>query len=263
VSRTYVVTGAASGIGAATVAMLETLGHRTIGVDRRGADVLADLATVDGRRLLVDEVGRRSGGAIDAVIACAGTFNRGRLDVQVNFFGAVETLEGLRPLLAAGDAPRAVAVTSFAVVDAVDADLVDACLALDEDRAMAAVDALPLERASRTYASSKRALARWVRRIAVSECWAGAGIAVNTVAPGIVRTPMTSPILDDPAVAPFLLDGVPMPLGGVLGPEAIAHHLVALTDPHLLGMTGQTAFVDGGAECMRRGDDVFGAAGPV
>lgn len=256
-TRTYVVTGAASGIGAATVAALDALGHRTIGVDRQDAEVVADLSTATGRHAMVDAVGRMTGGALDAVVASAGTFNRGQIDVQVNFFGAVATLEGLRPLLAAGADPRAVAVTSVAVVEAVDQRLMDACLAGDEEGAVAAVAALAPEDASRTYSSSKRALARWVRSAAISDAWAGAGIALNTVGPGIVRTPMTSGILDDPAIAPFLLEGVPMPFEGVLSPEAIAHHLVALTDPRMRGMTGQTIFVDGGGECVRRGDDVW------
>ena len=43
--RTYVVTGAASGIGAATTALLRDEGHRVVTVDLRGADVLADLST--------------------------------------------------------------------------------------------------------------------------------------------------------------------------------------------------------------------------
>lgn len=256
-ARTYVVTGAASGIGAATVERLQQLGHRTIGVDRAAADVEADLSTPAGRLAMVDAVGDRTDGVVDGVIACAGTVNQGRVDVQVNFFGAVATLEGLRPLLAGSPAPRAVAVSSVAVLDEVDDRLVDACLAHDEPGAMAAVDALPVEHAARTYSSSKRALARWVRTAAITDAWAGAGISLNTVGPGIVRTPMTAPILDDPKIAPFLLERVPMPFQGILAPEAIAHHLVVLTDAALLGMTGQTIFVDGGGECATRGDAVY------
>ncbi len=54
--RTYVVTGSASGIGAATAARLQASGHRVVGVDLRDADVIADLATKKGRRTLVDQV---------------------------------------------------------------------------------------------------------------------------------------------------------------------------------------------------------------
>lgn len=256
-TRIHVVTGSASGIGSATLAALEALGHRAIGVDRRDAEVIADLSTADGRRAMVDGVAERAGGVIDAVIASAGTFNQGRTDVQVDFFGAIATLQGLRPLLAAGSAPRAVAVASVGLLAEVDQRLLDACLDEDEDAAMAAVDALAPEHGSRTYSTAKLALVRWIRGAAVSEAWAGAGIPLNAVAPGIVRTPMTSPILEDPALAPLLVDSVPMPLEGVLPPEAIAHHLVALADPAMRGMTGQTLFVDGGGECATRGGDIW------
>jgi NAD(P)-dependent dehydrogenase (short-subunit alcohol dehydrogenase family) len=94
-ARTYVVTGAASGIGRATVEALERFGHRTVTVDRHGADIDidADLATADGRRHMVETVAKVTGGVVGAVIASAGTVNRGRTDVKVNFFGAVATLD--------------------------------------------------------------------------------------------------------------------------------------------------------------------------
>lgn len=255
-ARTYVVTGAASGIGLATAARLESEGHRVVTVDLRDADVVADLSTDDGRARMVDQVAMVTDGKVDAVVASAGVIGQGRLDVQVDYFGTVATLAGLRPLLAAGDTPRAVALSSFAVLDTVDEVLVRACLAGDENAAVGSADALaPTD--PRLYASAKRALARWVRREAPTAAWAGAGIALNTVGPGVVRTPMTSPLLDDDRLEPLLLAAVPMPFGGVLSPDAIAHHLVALTDPAMLGMTGQTIFLDGGADCLRRGDDVF------
>ena len=56
---TYCVTGAASGIGAATKAKLEADGHRVIGVDLRDADVVADMSTPEGRQSAVDGVARR------------------------------------------------------------------------------------------------------------------------------------------------------------------------------------------------------------
>lgn len=44
-TRTFVVTGSASGIGAATADLLRDRGFRVIGVDLRDADVMADLST--------------------------------------------------------------------------------------------------------------------------------------------------------------------------------------------------------------------------
>lgn len=48
--RTIVVTGSASGIGAATRKRLTSQGARVIGVDLRDAEVQADLSTAKGRR---------------------------------------------------------------------------------------------------------------------------------------------------------------------------------------------------------------------
>jgi NAD(P)-dependent dehydrogenase (short-subunit alcohol dehydrogenase family) len=56
-SRTYVVTGAASGIGKATAERLRADGHDVIGVDVRDADVVGDLSTAEGRATVVHEVG--------------------------------------------------------------------------------------------------------------------------------------------------------------------------------------------------------------
>ena len=47
--RTHVVTGAGSGIGAATARYLEERGGRVITCDLHDADVIADLTTVEGR----------------------------------------------------------------------------------------------------------------------------------------------------------------------------------------------------------------------
>ena len=125
-ARTSVVTGAASGIGAAVVALLEGRGDRVIGVDLAGTDVHADLSTPAGRASMVDQVTRLAGGPVDAVIANAGVLggDTGAI-VHVNYFGAVATLDGLRPLLAQGDAPRAVATVSTALLQEVD-DTVEA-----------------------------------------------------------------------------------------------------------------------------------------
>ncbi len=45
-----VVTGSASGIGAAVARQLQQAGHRVIGIDRRDADIVADLSTAEGRQ---------------------------------------------------------------------------------------------------------------------------------------------------------------------------------------------------------------------
>lgn len=71
--RTYVVTGAASGIGATTAEMIASRGDRVIGVDLNESDVVADLSTPEGRKEAVRKtLEKAQGTAIDAVIAAAG-----------------------------------------------------------------------------------------------------------------------------------------------------------------------------------------------
>jgi NAD(P)-dependent dehydrogenase (short-subunit alcohol dehydrogenase family) len=256
VTRTCVVTGAASGIGAATARRLEADGWRVVGVDLEDAEMCCDLTTANGRAQLVDGVSSISGGAVDAVIANAGTFGRGAGDVRVNYFGAVATLTGLRPLLAAGDAPRAVATASLALVQGVDDELVAACLRRAEEEAAARVEAASLDPVT-TYGSTKRALGRWVRINAPLADWAGAGIALNAIAPAVIRTPMIAPILDNAETAPLLEEAMPMPYGGVAAPEMVAHLLAFLVSPDTKAITGQVFMIDGGADCVLRGDDIW------
>ncbi len=73
---TYCVTGTASGIGQATKARLESLGHEVIGVDLRDADVVADMSTPEGRQAAVDGVLAACGGRLDGLIPCAGVSTR-------------------------------------------------------------------------------------------------------------------------------------------------------------------------------------------
>lgn len=252
-ARTYAVTGGASGIGRATADLLIDRGHRVVTIDLRDADVTADLASADGRRGLPDAVAEHCDGALDAVIACAGTARQGVTDIRVNYFGAVATLSGLRPLLERGRDARAVCVASYAVIRPHVDEIVQACLAGDEERATS----VPIDDPFVVYSSSKRALARWVRRQAITDEWAGAGIALNAVAPGIIRTPMTADMLADERLSDYLHAAVPMPYGGVAEATVVAELLAFLTSAQARSITGQTIFIDGGADCVMRGDDVF------
>jgi NAD(P)-dependent dehydrogenase (short-subunit alcohol dehydrogenase family) len=253
VARTYVVTGSASGIGRATCERLERDGHRVIDVDLHDASITVDLSEPEGRAALVERVTEASGGTVDAVVANAGVMGASELCVRVNFFGAVATLQGLRPLLVGSDAPRAVATASSSVLNPTSPALIEACLAGDEDAAVAAAKGTGLL----GYPSTKRALARWVRRHAPTEAWAGAGIALNAVAPGVVRTPMTAELLASEEMRPIVEEAVPMPLGGHCEPAHVAELIAFLVSGDTQRLCGQVVFIDGGADAVLRGEDIW------
>lgn len=256
VSRTYVITGAASGVGAATKQLLEQQGHSVIGVDIHKANIVADLSTTEGRDQMVQQVDELSGGTVDALVAVAGLSHNLAVTAKVNYFGALATLEGLRPLLAGSDAPRAVAVSSVASLQPHDQELLDKLLAGDEEGATARAEELASNSMAGflIYPSSKQALSRWVRRHAFHDEWAKAGIPLNAVAPGVVITPMTAPLLGNEDGRRLVAEAVPMPLNGYAQPEAVAWPLVWLTSPENTHITGQVLFVDGGYDAITRGD---------
>jgi len=257
-TRTTVVTGAASGIGAAVVARLETAGERAIGIDLRDAEVIADLATSEGRVEAIEEVMARTDGALDGLVTCAGlaglTDVAGSLLVSVNYFGTVSLLEGLRPLLARGQRPAAVVLSSNSttVQPGVPMELVDRCLAGDEDGARAAADDAS---ALMAYPASKVAVARWARRHAPTSDWIGHGITLNAVAPGAVETPMLQATRDDPTIGEFV-EAFPVPVGRKGRPEEIAAVIGFLLGADARFFCGSLVFVDGGTDAHLRPDDV-------
>lgn len=265
--RTIVVTGAASGIGAATASYLRERAVRVITADLRNADVNADLTTADGRTAFVDGVTARSGGVVDAVVANAGG-GPVETSVQLNYFGAVATLEGLRPLLARSAAPRAVAISSIGSLFAARTDLVRACQFGDEAAAVALAHRVRDEAESAgvdadqvrelVYGNAKLALNQWCRGAASSRDWGGAGILLNVVALGVYDTPAAAFILNDPARREPLERLVPL-RGAFPGrPQEAAALLSWLTSPENTQLTGQVMFADGGFECRERGALVGG-----
>jgi NAD(P)-dependent dehydrogenase (short-subunit alcohol dehydrogenase family) len=254
---TIVITGASSGMGAATTERLVADGHRVIGVDLKDADVAADLGTPTGRRAAVDNVAALSQGTVDGLVTfagLAGTTNRpGALLVAVNYFGTVELLAGLRGMLARGTNPAAVAISSNSTTcqPGVPLELVDACLAGDESVAQETGDRVGSLAA---YPATKLAIARWVRRQATTSDWIGAGITLNAVAPGFIETPMTAEVRRDPVVG-SALDHFPLPVGRVGRPEEIAGLIAFLLGPDARFLCGSIVFADGGTDALLRPDE--------
>jgi NAD(P)-dependent dehydrogenase (short-subunit alcohol dehydrogenase family) len=249
--RTYVVTGAASGIGAATARRLRADGGRVITSDLHDADVIADLATPDGRAALKRGVAALAGGPIDGVVANAGG-GPPETSVQLNFFGAVATLEGLRPLMAESAAQRAVAVSSIGALRPGGAPITEACLTADESLAIIAARKRlaagggPGEAGLDIYGGAKRALQHWCQKAALSPDWAGAGIVLNVVALGFYDTPAAAFALNDPPTRAALSAMFPLKGSFPGRPEAAAALMAWCVSAENSQLTGQVLFADGG-----------------
>ena len=245
--RTYAITGSASGIGAATRAMLAGGGDRVIGIDLHDADVTVDLSTEIGCADMVAQVEELVNGRLDGVIACAGIGggqNPPGMVLPLNFSGVRATLDGLRPFLAAGSEPRAVAVASIAALSpGVDAAVAQ-CLRGDVAGAVASCAGDGVI----AYAIAKRAIARWARIAAIDHAWAGAGIALNVVAPGMILTPMSEYYLGSESQRADALARAPQPFKGIGAPGDIARLIVWLVSTENQFVAGQLIFADGGYE---------------
>ncbi len=220
-----------------------------------GADVVADLGTAAGRDHAVAESGERCGGALAGIVTCAGLAGEpsraGSLLASVNYFGTIDVLEGLRPLLTRGGGAVAISSNSTTVQPGIPADLVDACLDHDEELCRRIADA----RGSMvTYPATKLAVAHWVRRAATGPEWAGAGLRLNAIAPGMIDTPMVAAMRADPETGP-LLDMLPIPVGRAGRPEEIAALVEFLLGPDGAFFCGSVVFCDGGSDAVLRTRD--------
>lgn len=256
---TYAVTGSASGMGAAVAARLRERGHTVIGVDIQGADVIADLSTPSGRRGAAADVLAACSGTLDGAVMAAGlgpTKGAERAITEVNYFGVVEPLQAWRPALACAERAKVVvfASNSTTTVPAVPGWAIRALLAGDAEKALRAYRMFGRYGPPVAYAASKIALSRWVRRNAVTEQWAGAGIRLNALAPGAIMTPMLEEQLATPSEAKVVRE-FPIPIGGFGDAGQLADWVVFMLSDSADFLCGSVVFVDGGSDAYFRPDD--------
>jgi meso-butanediol dehydrogenase/(S,S)-butanediol dehydrogenase/diacetyl reductase len=241
--KTILVTGAASGIGAATVRRILEEGGRVAAADLRQADVEQVLAACGaGDRAqayaldIADEKQAQGWvaaavahfGAIDGLVNCAGIrgvgqlvdFDRAGWDrvLAVNLEGTVNTLQAFALWMRQANRPGAVVnLTS-----------------------MAGIVGVPNRLA---YVASKFGVAGITRAIALE--LAPFGIRVNAIAPGMIRTPMTSVMFEDAENEKRIRAA--HPIGREGRPEEIASAIAFLMSDDASFMTGVIVPVDGGA----------------
>jgi NAD(P)-dependent dehydrogenase (short-subunit alcohol dehydrogenase family) len=248
------VSGAGSGIGAATAAALQAAGHRVLGVDIRNAEIVADLSTAGGRSHAVAALIERCASVLDGLVLCAGLgpqVEPASKIAAVNYFGVVALLDGLLEALARGSAPSAVVVSSVASTQlSFDKNPLGAALEAGDEAQIATILAGAGERAGQVaYAGSKNAVTVAVRRRVAQ--WARAGVRINTVAPGAVETPLLQGGLGDARYGQAIRDFV-APIPRRARPEEIASMILYLMGPQAGYIHGAQFVVDGGVDALSR-----------
>ena len=134
---TYVVTGGASGIGAAISQQLQSEGHTVLSVDIQEADIVANLATAEGRGAAIASIREATRDGLSGLVACAGVGSHvpdRALITAVNYYGAVDLVEGLRETLAESSA-SVLFISSNSAPMETNPDYVQALLSGDETSA--------------------------------------------------------------------------------------------------------------------------------
>jgi meso-butanediol dehydrogenase/(S,S)-butanediol dehydrogenase/diacetyl reductase len=223
-AKVGVITGGASGIGAACAALLAASGATAIVADLSG-DPPVDVTDRRSLEALRDRV-EADHGRLDVLLNCAGIVgvNRPAAEVSddefeailaINLRGTFKACQVMHPLLAR---------SRGAIVNVA---------------SQAALVSLPNQAA---YSATKGGVAALTRSLAID--WAADGIRVNAVAPGFVKTPMTAEFRR--------LDGLVAaaerrtPLGRLLEASEIAAVMAFLASPLASAVSGVLLPVDGG-----------------
>jgi len=236
-----VVTGGASGIGAATAIALQAAGARVAILDRsiEGAPegVLALAADVTDRasvQTAIDRAAEELGG-IDIVVNNAGISAVGTVEqnddeqwarvLDVNVVGMARVSAAALPWLRRSSHAAIVNLCSIAALNGL------------PDRAL--------------YSASKGAVMALTFAMATDHV--AEGVRVNAVSPGTVATAFVDRMLqgfDDPVAERAALDAR-QATGRMVSPEEVAQAIVYLASPRSASTTGTALEVDGGVTHLR------------
>lgn len=231
--KVAIVTGGASGIGAATVARLLSEGAKVLVADRQELSGLGEMA-----RFAKTDV--TCAAEVDSMIDAA-LATWGRLDVLVNNAGtgALGSTVDCPP----EDWERVFAVNSTAIYRCCRAAIPHLAETNGAIVNVASISGLGGDYAMAAYNASKGAVINYTRSLAV-DC-AADGIRVNAVCPGLVHTPMSAPGLADPIDSDHWFERIP--LGRAAQPEEMAAVIAFLASDDASYVTGAILPADGGA----------------
>ena len=246
---TAVVTGAASGMGRECVERLRSRVDVIVAVDLEAPTIDGTLGVacdVSDRNAVTALVAQmREVGPLRALVHAAGispTMADARRVFEVDLVGTHHVLEGFESLVVPGSAAVCFSSSSaYQVAPFVDADqdsLIDAPEASDFlDRITTVVTDSGL-----AYALAKRGVIRAVGRAALR--WGRLGGRVNSVAPGLIDTPMGRQEFDQQPMMREMLERTP--LGRLGQPSEVAEAVVYLLSDEASFVSGIDLLVDGG-----------------
>lgn len=226
--RRAIVTGAASGIGAAVAARLTADGARVFTADLAGdVDFVADLTGADANDRLVNAAVTAMGG-VDIVVPCAGISAFHPLDghddayflrvIEVNLVAVFRLIRAATPHLKAHGAGRVVTIGSTT--------------SSYGDEGLSA------------YSASKHAVLGLTRSVAAE--LGPFGVTATCVQPGAIDTPMTAPAFTQmPEYRTFWENKSPARRLGQ--PRDVADVVAFLCSDDARFVSGHGVFVDGGS----------------
>jgi 2-dehydro-3-deoxy-L-rhamnonate dehydrogenase (NAD+) len=229
--KVALVTGGASGIGAATVAMFLARGAQVASFDLNAAASPDGALRLDGdatdSRSVAEAVARaeRELGPLDAVVCCAGTAGDSlrTVDVSDEEWRRVFALNCDGVFYFNREAARVMAPRGSGRIVNV------ASIAGKEGNPMAAA-----------YSASKAAVIGMTKSF--GKDLASSGVLVNCIAPAVIETPMLSQITQQHI--DYMVEKIPM---GRLGqPEEVAELIAFLASERMTFSTGATFDISGG-----------------
>ena len=225
--KVALVTGGATGIGAATVRLLREAGANVVSFDIDAASGKpVDVTDEAAVKTAMDEAAARLGG-IDFLVNNAGRVARTpavdlplqewRAVVELNLTAAFSCSRLAHPYLKARGGGAIVNVASIMGLSG---------------------GLFP----NASYQASKGGIVNLTRALALE--WAADDIRVNAVAPTFVKTPMTTQIFSNPDILRTVMEHTP--LGRLPEPEDVAAAIVFLCSPAARCVTGVVFPVDSG-----------------
>jgi NAD(P)-dependent dehydrogenase (short-subunit alcohol dehydrogenase family) len=242
--KVVVVTGGASGMGAAACRLFAAEGGRVVGADIDG-DAANRLAKEIGGRSFQVDVAKEAGIRDLVAFAAEGS---GRLDVLFNNAAVGHSATGRYKMASIVDTPEdawegIVAINmkgvAFGCKHAIPLMLAQGGGAIVNNASIQAIKGIL---GADAYTCAKGGVVSLTRTLAVD--WGPKNIRVNCVCPGPIATPMIQDLLDDPAIGPTMYADVP--LGRAGSAEEVAKVAVFLASDDASYVNGAIVPVDGG-----------------